>query len=289
MKKFKIILSALLSAAVLSASLPVSAASLPFSDVPEDIWYYEAVKNAYETKLFAGTGEGKFSPGQSMTRAMFVQVLANKTQNYNPDDFTTSGFSDVPDDAWFAAPVAWASKNGLVSGTGDGKFSPMQEITREQMAAILYKYAAITENSRQHEPARTQGFHDRHNISAWAEDALAWAVTNDVMAGDDRGNLNPIASALRCEVAQVFFNARTALLKDTVTGSLPAQGITLEQAKEIALAHAGFTAPQVRFTVTKPDWENGRQVYEIEFYVDRTEYEYEIDALSGKVLSFERD
>ena len=292
MKKVKKFISILLSALILSVPSSVSAALLPFSDVPEYEWYYKAVVSAYEANLFAGTSPTAFSPEAPMTRAMFVQVLANKTKNFDKSNYLTSGFSDIPNGVWYTSAVEWANKNDLVSGTGNGKFSPEGYITREQMATIMYKYSAMTDNICSYTPSELDGFKDIKGISPWAQDAMAWAVTNEVMAGDDHAQLNPKASAKRCEVAQVFFNAKNVLAKDILKGSgtsKPSDGITIEQAKEIALKHAGRTAAQVTFTKSKLDWENSRRVYDIEFYADRIEYDYEIDAVSGEILSFDKD
>ena len=292
MRKIKRFVTAILSVALLAAQLPTNAAALPFGDVPSSEWYYSAVAYAYENHLFAGTSGNSFSPESPMTRAMFVQVLANNTANFNESDFSSSSFSDVPGDIWFAPSVEWASKNGIVFGTGEGRFSPNEPVTREQMAAILYKYSDLTGNSGRYTPSELAGYKDKNGISSWANNAMAWAVTNNIMAGDDFGNLNPGSSAKRCEVAQVFFNARGTLVKNSVNGSAspqPSVKLTLEQAKDIALEHAGLTADRVTFTETKLDYEHGRRVYEIEFYYGQSEYDYEIDAENGSIIGFDYD
>lgn len=111
---------------------------LPFADVPASAWYYDAVRFVYERGMMAGTGNNQFSPNVTTTRAMIVTILYRLE---NQPAAGSSNFTDVPADQWYTNAVAWAAANGIVGGYGDGRFAPNDIITREQMAAILYRYA----------------------------------------------------------------------------------------------------------------------------------------------------
>lgn len=216
MKKF---LSFLLAAALLMGclALPASAAELPFTDVPESAWYKNAVTFAYEKGLFEGTGPTTFSPNAPMTRAMFVQVLSNKTSNYNKADWTgKSSFSDVNPNAWYAPAVEWASHFGIVSGVGGGKFEPDKNVTREQMAVIMYNYAKRTDNSTMFDSAALILFSDGGSVSSWAREGMQWAASMRIIKGSDNNRANPKSNAKRCEVAQVMMNADPVLAKTEV-------------------------------------------------------------------------
>lgn len=197
-------------------ALPASAAELPFTDVPDNVWYADAVKYAYENDLFKGEGNGQFNPTGPMTRGMFVQVLANKADNYNKADWAgKSSFSDVNKNIWYAAPVEWASKTGLVAGVGEGKFSPNANVTREQMAVIMYNYAKKTGNDTSFDNDVLSAFSDASKVSRWATEAMQWAVSHKIINGSG-GKLDPAGNAQRCQVAQVMKSAAPALVKNQV-------------------------------------------------------------------------
>ncbi len=209
MKVFCRLLSCLLMAALLlgTLALPASAAGLPFTDVPDGAWYKNAVTYAYENGLFNGTGATTFSPNAPMTRAMFVQVLSNKTSNFEKPTWTgKSSFSDVNKNQWYALAVEWAYRAELISGVGDGKFAPEKNVTREQMALIMYNYAKKTGNDTSFDSSILSQFPDASSVSSWAKEAMQWAVTHKVVNGSD-GKLKPGSAAKRCEVAQVAVNA----------------------------------------------------------------------------------
>ena len=132
-------------AVVMLSTIPLqaNAAAEKFTDVKPGKWYYTAVDYAVREKLFSGTSSTTFSPEEPMTRGMFVTVLGNKAK-IDPKDYPTSSFSDVKAGVWYAPNVEWAAQNGIVNGTGGGKFSPGKSVTREQMAVILYNYAKFT-------------------------------------------------------------------------------------------------------------------------------------------------
>lgn len=214
MKLHRKLISLLLTAALLLGTLamPASAAGTPFTDVPENIWYQDAVTYVYEHGLFNGTGDGStFSPNAPMTRGMFVQVLSNKTSNFDKSTWTgKSSFSDVSKDKWYAPAVEWAYRAELISGVGDGKFAPEKNVTREQMAVIMYNYAKKTGNDASFDSDILSQFPDGGSVSSWAKEAMQWAVTHKVVNGSN-GKLNPQNNAQRCEVAQVAVNADPVL------------------------------------------------------------------------------
>jgi len=170
------------SAAAILLSMPISAhASSRFEDVNPNKWYYTAVDYAATEGLFNGTSPTTFDPDGSMTRGMFVTVLANKTNGYNAAPYGASSFTDVPASQWYAAPVEWAYQSKLVGGMGNGKFAPNASVTREQIAKILYDYAQRTGNDTTSDPAAMQGFADADKVSRWARQAMEWATTHKVI------------------------------------------------------------------------------------------------------------
>lgn len=216
-KLLRKILCAGLAAAVMTATaVTASAASAAdFTDVMPTAWYYNAVDYAAAESLFAGTGDGKFSPDVGMTRGMFVTVLGRKSgvSNAKPD---SSRFSDVKIKDYFSPYTEWAAKYEIVSGTGNGKFSPNDRITREQMAKILYGYAQKTGNDTSVDPAKYDAFPDTGKVSGYAVQAMKWAVSHGIINGSD-GKLDPKGTATRAQVAQVFLNARNVLTKTEIT------------------------------------------------------------------------
>ncbi len=182
------------------ATVKVVANSKDFDDVAENAWYAEAVDFVSSHELFQGVAEGEFAPQNNMTRAMLVTVLFRLEDE--PEGFTGVKFSDVKNDTWYTDAVAWASENGIVNGNGDG-FAPNDNITREQIATVLYRYAQYLGMN-----VKARGdvskFSDGNEISAWASDAMAWAVEVGLFQGDDTGNLNPKADATRAHVAALI-------------------------------------------------------------------------------------
>lgn len=175
--------------------------SLPFKDVKADRWSYAAVKYAYEKKLFSGTSADQFTPEGEMTRGMLVTVLYR--MEGEPAVSSDAGFTDVKSGDWFAKAVAWAKANNIVSGVSAAEFAPNQKVTREQMAAILYRYAAYKSYSTS---ARgdISGFNDGADVSAYAKDAISWAVGEKLISGTGRSTLAPKGDATREQVAAIL-------------------------------------------------------------------------------------
>ena len=127
-----ILLALLIGMSLLTVN--ASAVAEKFTDVKPGKWYYTAVDYAVGEKLFNGTSATTFSPDEPMTRGMFVTVLGNKAK-VDPDQYTESNFTDVTPGKWYAPNVEWAAQNGIVNGTGGGKFSPDKSVTREQLSS----------------------------------------------------------------------------------------------------------------------------------------------------------
>ena len=150
----------------------------------------------------SGTADDLFSPNISTTRGMIVTILYRLEKE---PTVSNSSFSDVSENAYYAKAVAWAATENIVGGYGDGKFGPEDPITREQLAAILYRYAQYkgTNNSN---TADLSVFTDAASISEYAEDAMRFAVGNGIMNGNGDGTINPTGTATRAEAAQMLMN-----------------------------------------------------------------------------------
>lgn len=182
---------------------PDSYTVLEFTDVSRNAWYANAVEYVATAKLMNGTSATSFAPDETMTRAMLVTVLWRYAGS---PAVGTNSFSDVPNDSWYTAAVAWAAETGVVSGIGEGKFAPNGNITREQMATILYRYSNYIELDT---TARTDlsTFPDTSSISGYAKEAINWAVALGLINGIQNGNtvtLAPQGNATRAQVAAIL-------------------------------------------------------------------------------------
>jgi S-layer homology domain. len=185
-----------------------------FHDVKQGNWFYGAVDYAVSHDLFMGTGSNTFSPDKPMTRGMFVTVLGRKS-GIDTSRFTSVTFSDVKQNDYFAPYVTWASENGIVAGVGNNRFAPHENITREQMAAMLFRYAATTQNDVSYSPDNWFGFSDYGKVSAYAVTSMKWATSHHIIMGSG-GKMSPGGTATRAEVAQVFMNCDSILQKSDV-------------------------------------------------------------------------
>lgn len=172
-----------------------------FEDVPADHWAAKDIALVTARKLFEGTSDNSFSPEASMTRAMFTQVLAN-LEGIDRNNAATSLFSDVPSGQWYTEAVNWAAKNGIVSGTSPGQFSPDETITREQMALMLYNYA-INKGYKLSAATKAE-FVDGDSVSSWAKEAVNAIAAAGILNGKTGGIFDPHTRASRAEVAVVF-------------------------------------------------------------------------------------
>lgn len=179
-------------------------AALPFSDVKSGNWFYDAVKYAYEQGLMTGTSATTFAPNGTMNRAMIVTVLYRLEKS--PAVTGASKFTDVPAGQWYSDAVAWAAANKIVNGYDETTFGPMNAVTREQMAAILFRYEQVKGLENVTLEENLNRFPDQNKISAYAIPALQWAVGQKIINGNADGTLDPTGTATRAQVAQIFTN-----------------------------------------------------------------------------------
>lgn len=174
------------------------AAGGTFTDVPATHWAAGAVEFVSSQGLLQGTGASAFAPGQPMTRAMLVTALwreaGSPVVNYAMD------FDDVDEDQWYTEAVRWAASEGIVTGTGKG-FSPDAALTRESLAAILFRYAGGQADADQ-----LGSYADGAGVSAWAREAMNWAVAQGLITGKSGGRLDPGGTASRAEVSAILMS-----------------------------------------------------------------------------------
>lgn len=173
---------------------------LPFTDVSTSDWFYDDVAFVYENGLFSGTDSRSFSPNASMTRAMLVTVLYRLEGE--PTVTGRSSFTDVRSGAYYEKSVIWAAANGIVTGTDSTSFSPDAKVTREQLAAILFRYAQYRKLDTD-ASAKLNSFTDADSVSAYASEALGWAVSEGLINGAS-GKLMPKGDATRAQVAAIL-------------------------------------------------------------------------------------
>ncbi len=179
-----------------------TAKSMPFTDVNTNDWFCDNVKYVYENGLMSGVSDTEFGPNANITRGMFVTVLYR--MDGSPEGGTIS-YADVPADSYYHDAVAWASANGIVSGYSDTEFGPEDDILREQMAAMLYRYAAYKGiDTSVGEDTNILSYTDAGDISEYAVPAIQWACGTGLMSGNGDGTLTPLGNAIRAEAAAMF-------------------------------------------------------------------------------------
>lgn len=171
----------------------------PFTDVKYDDWFYDSVKYAYENDLMKGISDTEFAPSSDITRAMFVTVIYRMEKEPQTESCV---FTDVERGSYYEKAVAWANANGIVSGISQECFAPNEPITREQMAAIIYRYAAF--RGYDVTAGGSTAYTDNGDISDYARDAVIWAAEKSVMTGNTDGSFAPKANTTRAQAAAVF-------------------------------------------------------------------------------------
>ena len=184
--------------------------TLPFTDVKSGDWFYEAVQYVYDKGMMTGVSADRFAPASTTTRGMIVTILY-RLEN-EPAVSGDLPFTDVERGAWYADAVAWAAANDIVNGTSATTFAPNSPITREQMAAILYRYAAY-KGYDVSQKADLSGYTDAASISGYAKDALAWANAQKLITGVTDTTLNPQGSATRAQVATILMRLCETVVK----------------------------------------------------------------------------
>ena len=178
-----------------------------FTDVQQGAWYVSAVQYAYDNGIMGGKSETVFAPEANLTRAEFATVLYS--QSGKPAVTYRPVFKDVEKGAWYSSPVLWAYDNGIVSGYANGNFGTSDNITREQLALMMYKYAKTKGYDTTAESGMLQKFSDEAQISTWAREAIQWAASHGIMSGKGNGAdgkplLDPQGNATRAECAAMM-------------------------------------------------------------------------------------
>lgn len=181
-----------------------------FTDIGNTSWYANAVDFVAARNLFGGVGNYRFAPSVTMTRAMFAKVLAN-LEGEDLSGYTASQFIDVSPHVWYASAIAWAAENSIIGGYGNGKFGPEDEITREQMAVMLYRY--IQYKGIALEIVNSTPFADESMVSSWAKEAVGEIRSYGIIGGVGNNRYAPHENAERSQVAQIFMNFLKAYVK----------------------------------------------------------------------------
>ena len=175
--------------------------SMRFDDVSKDDWFYKDVEYVYNEGIMDGVSKREFAPNETLTRAMIVKILYRIEGE--PAGYRTSDFDDVVSGRWYTEAVAWAAEKEIVKGYGNGKFGPNDPVTREQLAAILYRYTQYKGWSTAAASGNLAGFKDAASVSSYAVDAMNWAVGEGLLKGANN-KLSPKSNATRAQVAAII-------------------------------------------------------------------------------------
>ena len=174
---------------------------LPFTDVNEGDWFHDAVRYVYDNGLMDGVGDNQFAPNATTNRAMVVTILYRLAGE--PDVSGDVGFADVESGLWYSNAVLWAAEKGIVNGVSETEFSPSGDLTREQLATVLYRYA----ESMGYDVSASvdlSGFPDAGDIQDYAMEALSWAVAEGLLQGFEDDSLQPGGTATRAQIATIL-------------------------------------------------------------------------------------
>lgn len=172
-----------------------------FSDVKKENWYFNSVCYAEQNRLFFGVSNTEFAPNEPLTRAMFVTILYRAEGQPQTNDILK--FEDVAENAYYANAVSWASENGIIAGVSNTEFVPERDITREEMAVVISRYAdykGINTDSQ----SDLSVFTDANAVSRWARKNVAWAVGTGLISGKGDNILDPLSSITRAETAAIL-------------------------------------------------------------------------------------
>ncbi|MBQ9598879.1 MAG: S-layer homology domain-containing protein, partial [Clostridia bacterium] len=174
-----------------------------FKDVPDSTWYYAPIKEAFDNSRMSGMSDDYFEPETDITRGMFAYAIYRREGL--PETDAQNKFEDVKADTYYEKAIAWATENGIVAGIDDTHYAPDDQITREQMAAILYRYAQFKDyDVSVGEDTNILDFTDAQDISSYAVQAIQWAVGDSVITGFEDGTMRPKANANRAQMAVIL-------------------------------------------------------------------------------------
>lgn len=173
---------------------------LSFDDVKETDWFFESVRFANFYHLMSGVSENEFAPLNNLTRGMLVTILYRLE---GEPECSESTFNDVDKDMWYSDGIAWAAENKVVNGIGENKFAPNSNITREQIALIMYNYSNLHSLDTT-ESKSAESFKDASDVSDWSKKAVEWAVGSGLLSGKGDGILDPKGNATRAEIATIL-------------------------------------------------------------------------------------
>ncbi len=179
---------------------PITQPVTSYMDVQATHWFYDSVMNVTKKGYMNGTGDSIFEPNSTLTRAMLVTILHRYAGEPAAEG---TGFSDVPAGTWYTEAVTWAADAGIVNGTAPGVFEPNTNITREQLATIMYRYAEAYGYDIS-AAGSIIGFSDSYLISDWAQTALIWTTGAGIIGGKDNNMLDPRGNATRAEAAAII-------------------------------------------------------------------------------------
>lgn len=202
------------SVSVIAVSAEGEYDHLPFTDLNHNAWYMESIGFCYDMGLVNGMTATTFKPNSTLTRAQFVQILAQLDDGYDPADYEneTSGFNDVKPSHWYNAAVNWAVTWGYVSGMSPTRFGPNEPITREQMVRLLFLYASSQtfilngDDGSMDIRDDLSAFDDAGKVSDWALEGMQWAVAAGIISGMNETTLAPRATATRAQVCSMFMS-----------------------------------------------------------------------------------
>lgn len=186
----------------LSTTQSAPCAMCLLTDVDMDAWYHEAVDLVWQAGLMKDDEALSFQPNRGATRADVISALHKAAGSPKAD--VSLSFTDANSGAWYYEALQWASGEGLVTGYGENTFGAFAFVSRQQLAAILYRYAACLGEAAPADAAALSAFPDAEDVDGWAADAMAWAVSEGLISGRADGTLAPGASATRAELAQIL-------------------------------------------------------------------------------------
>ena len=195
------------STKILSDAKGKNSVTVIFDDIPRNAWYINAVQFVYDRKIMAGM-DNLFKPNNPVTREQFTQTLYN--MQGQPAVTIANPYPDVAPDGWYYKSVLWAREKNIANGKGDGTFGVGSNISRQEMATMLYKYAKLCGYNLAKDDSRIYQYPDAGDVSGWAKDAMNWALTQGIMSGKGSGGdastyrLDPTGSATRGETASVI-------------------------------------------------------------------------------------